>query len=124
MTNLTDLSRDQLLVGPLTPVTCPQCAHEFSLADGFARKSLEALEEASHGALARLRDQARALEERRAKERAAQDERLLQVERDAMVLRAKALAEKEAGLRQQIEIEAAARAEVIADQARMALEER
>jgi hypothetical protein len=50
--------REQLLLDPATRVTCPKCEHEFSLEEGFARKSLEAIEEASHGALAALREQA------------------------------------------------------------------
>ncbi len=54
-------THDQLLVDPRTRVTCPHCEHEFGLADGFARKSLEALEAASHGALGRLQEQAFAL---------------------------------------------------------------
>lgn len=67
----------QLLLDPSTLVTCPHCEHEFSLADGFARKSLESLEQASSGALAALREEARAVEERRARERASQNEALL-----------------------------------------------
>jgi hypothetical protein len=67
----------RLLLDPSTRVTCPKCEHEFSLADGFARKSLEALEQSSHGALAELQEQARLLEERKARERAAQAEALL-----------------------------------------------
>ena len=68
----------QLLLDPSTRVTCPHCEHEFSLADGFARRSLETLEQASSGALAALCDEARAVEERRARERASQHEALLQ----------------------------------------------
>jgi hypothetical protein len=67
----------RLLLDPATRVTCPKCEHEFSLADGFARKSLEALEHSSHGALSELQEQARLLEERKARERAAQAEALL-----------------------------------------------
>ncbi|HEX9207936.1 MAG TPA: DUF2130 domain-containing protein [Steroidobacteraceae bacterium] len=67
----------QLLLDPSTRVTCPKCEHEFSLADGFAKKSLEALEQSSHGALAALQEQARRVEERRARENAAQAEALL-----------------------------------------------
>jgi hypothetical protein len=67
----------QLLLDPSTRVTCPKCEHEFSLADGFAKKSLEALEQTSLGALATLQEQARAREERRASERATQSEALL-----------------------------------------------
>ena len=71
------MSTSALLVDPSTRVTCPHCAHEFSLADGFARKSLEALQLASSGELDRLQAEARAGEERRARERASQGEVLL-----------------------------------------------
>ena len=70
--------RDALLLDPATRVTCPKCEHEFSLEEGFAKKSLEAIEEASHGAFAKLQAEARAVEEKRAGERAAQREALLQ----------------------------------------------
>jgi hypothetical protein len=84
MTDPSASQHEQLLVEQSTRVTCPHCAHEFSLAEGFARKSLEALEAASHGALARLQDQARILEEGRARERAAQAEALLREQLDDM----------------------------------------
>lgn len=42
----------KLLLDPATRVTCPQCGHEFSLEQGFARKSLEDLASASEHALA------------------------------------------------------------------------
>jgi hypothetical protein len=54
-------THDQLLVHPLTRVTCPHCEHEFGLADGFARKSLDALEAASNDTLGRLQEEAFAL---------------------------------------------------------------
>jgi hypothetical protein len=66
-----------LLLDPQTRVTCPHCTREFSLADGFARQSLEALERASTGELDKLQAAARAAEERRARERAARAETLL-----------------------------------------------
>jgi hypothetical protein len=75
--NVDAIRQEQLLVDATTRVTCPRCDHEFSLADGFARKSLEELAAASHGALAQLREQARNVEERRAQERAAHAESLL-----------------------------------------------
>ncbi|HET7203269.1 MAG TPA: DUF2130 domain-containing protein [Steroidobacteraceae bacterium] len=71
------MSTSALLLDPLTRVTCPNCEHEFSLADGFARKSLEALERSSSGELEKLQAEARAGEERRAREQAAQNEALL-----------------------------------------------
>lgn len=67
-------SRDALLLDPGTRVTCPKCEHEFSLEEGFAKKSLEAIADASHGALASLEARARAVEEKRA-DGAAQSER-------------------------------------------------
>ena len=56
----------QLLLAPDTRVTCPKCAHEFVLAEGFARKALESAEAASSGALASLREEERARAEREA----------------------------------------------------------
>jgi hypothetical protein len=70
--------REAWLLDPATRVTCPKCEHEFSLEEGFAKKSLEAIEAASHGALVRMQAEARALEEKRATEKAAQREALLQ----------------------------------------------
>lgn len=67
---------ERLLLDPNARVTCPNCRHEFSLADGFAKQSLERLEASSHGALAEIHAQARAAEERRARERAVEAERL------------------------------------------------
>ena len=68
--------REQLLLDPTTRVTCPKCEHEFSLEEGFAKKSLEALEAASEEALTGVREgiaaTVRARLEREAKERDAQ----------------------------------------------------
>jgi hypothetical protein len=52
----------------LTPtlVTCPKCEHEFPLAEGFAKKALESVEEASSDALAKLREEERTAVERQA----------------------------------------------------------
>ncbi len=71
-------NRDALLLDPVTRVTCPKCEHEFSLEEGFAKKSLEAIEAASEGSMARLQADARAIEEKRAAAKAAQAEALLQ----------------------------------------------
>jgi hypothetical protein len=73
-----DRSAERLLLSPETKVTCPRCEHEFSLAEGFAKQSLEQLEAASHGALERMQAEARAAEERRARERASKQAALLQ----------------------------------------------
>jgi hypothetical protein len=67
----TPHGRGRLWIDPHSRITCPKCEHEFSLADGFARKSLEQMEEASVGALTEIQAQARAVEERRARQRAA-----------------------------------------------------
>lgn len=55
----------RLFVAADTPVTCPKCEHEFSLDEGFARRALEGLEQASDAALAALRDTEREVEQRR-----------------------------------------------------------
>ena len=59
-------SLDRLLLDPATRVTCPKCDHEFSLEEGFAKKALEQLEDASRGALAGLEQQVRSEAARRA----------------------------------------------------------
>ena len=91
----------QLLLRPDTTVTCPKCADEFSLDQGFAKKALEQLAETSAHAIAAVRDAERAQVEKRAQQlalehaRAAQDEaeglkKLLKEQSEA---HAKALAE-------------------------------
>jgi hypothetical protein len=91
----------QLLLRPDTTVTCPKCADEFSLDQGFAKKALEQLAETSAHAIAAVRDAERAQVEKRAEQlaleraRAAQDEaaglkKLLKEQSDA---HAKALAD-------------------------------
>jgi len=66
MAEFVGKSLDRLLLDPSTRVTCPKCDHEFSLEEGFAKKALEQLEEASRGALAGLEQQVRAEAARRA----------------------------------------------------------
>jgi hypothetical protein len=78
MVEPTQSHREALLLDPATRVTCPKCTHEFSLEEGFAKKSLEAIEVASQGAFARLQAEARAVEEKRATAKAARAEALLQ----------------------------------------------
>jgi GTP diphosphokinase / guanosine-3',5'-bis(diphosphate) 3'-diphosphatase len=51
MVTATESARDALLLDADTRVTCPKCEHEFSLEEGFAKKSLEAIEAASAAAL-------------------------------------------------------------------------
>ena len=53
----TPLRTGRLLLTLDTNITCPSCAHEFSLEEGFAKKALERLEDAERtGALAALRE--------------------------------------------------------------------
>jgi hypothetical protein len=47
-----DARHHRLLLDPDTRVTCPHCEREFGLGEGFARRSLEALAQASEEALA------------------------------------------------------------------------
>ena len=135
--DMQDAGTERLLLAPGTRVTCPKCEHEFSLAEGFAKQSLEQLEQASIGALAALqaeaRTRARALEKKVADLRARELEDTLR-ERDAELARAveerkrvaareKAIAEQEAGLAARVEKEAAARAQAIAGEAQAELVE-
>jgi hypothetical protein len=57
----------RLLLSPDVTVTCPHCEREFALGEGFAKKALEGVEQASAQALATLREQERANSERQAK---------------------------------------------------------
>jgi len=123
-----DAGSERLLLAPATRVTCPKCEHEFSLAEGFARQSLEQLEQASVGALAELQAEARirgrAQEKHAADLRARELEEAIQ-ERDAQLAQAaaerkriaareQALADQEAGLAARVEKEAASRAQALA----------
>jgi hypothetical protein len=47
-------------------ITCPNCQQEFAVADGFAKRALEQVEEASSDALAKLREEERSNAERHA----------------------------------------------------------
>jgi hypothetical protein len=92
MVTATESARDALLLDADTRVTCPKCEHEFSLEEGFAKKSLEAIEAASAAALAHVRSgtaasvQARLEREAREREQRSQGEiealRNLMKERD------------------------------------------
>jgi hypothetical protein len=62
------LESGQLLLRQDTTVTCPKCADDFSLDQGFAKKALGQLSEASAGAIAAMREAERAQVERRAGE--------------------------------------------------------
>jgi hypothetical protein len=65
---------ESLLLEPATRVTCPKCEHEFSLEQGFARKSLEQLASASEDALAGVRQSVAASVEARLAREAAERE--------------------------------------------------
>lgn len=47
MNDSVKASLDRLLLDLQTRATCPRCEHEFSLEEGFAKKALEQLEDAS-----------------------------------------------------------------------------
>ena len=66
------MSTESLLLAPDTRVTCPACAREFSLEQGFARQALGSVEAASANALAALKDQERASAEKRAEQLAGE----------------------------------------------------
>ena len=74
----------QLLLRHDTTVTCPRCATEFSLEAGFAKKALEALSEASAGAITAMRDAERATVEKLADQRAAEKTRAAQSESESL----------------------------------------
>jgi len=56
----------KFLLSPEASVTCPHCEREFALSEGFAKKALESVEQASAEALASLRENERASAERQA----------------------------------------------------------
>jgi hypothetical protein len=65
-------------------ITCPSCAHEFSLQEGFAKRALERLEEASAGAIAAMRDAERTEVEKRAQQLAGERARAAQGEAESL----------------------------------------
>ena len=67
-----------LLVPPDTRVTCPECKKEFTLSEGFAKKSLEALTQSSKGALEELSASIREAESSRLAQKAAGEKQLLE----------------------------------------------
>ncbi|HMD74737.1 MAG TPA: hypothetical protein VKG05_12815, partial [Steroidobacteraceae bacterium] len=58
------LAARQLLLDRDATITCPNCAREFSLDQGFGQQVLEQLAEASAGAILAMRDAERATVER------------------------------------------------------------
>jgi hypothetical protein len=65
-------------------MTCPSCAHEFSLQEGFAKKALERLQESSTDAIAAMRDAERAEVEKRAQQLAGERARAAQGEAESL----------------------------------------
>src|SRR5260370_18379193 len=78
------LESGQLLLRQDTTVTCPKCANEFSLDQGFAKKALEELSDASSGAIAAMREAERAQVERRAEQLASEKARAAQGEAESL----------------------------------------
>ncbi|MGO9930713.1 MAG: DUF2130 domain-containing protein [Steroidobacteraceae bacterium] len=74
----------QLLLRQDTSVTCPKCATEFSLDQGFAKKALEQLSEVSAAAIAAMRDAERAEVEKRAQQLAGERARAAQTDAEAL----------------------------------------
>jgi hypothetical protein len=70
----------RLLLGHGTTVTCPKCATEFSLDQGFAKKALDQLSDESAGAIAALREAERAAVEKLAEKMAGETARAAQAE--------------------------------------------
>ena len=104
-------------------ITCPNCKKEFAVADGFAKRALEQVEEASSVALARLREEERSNAERlaqvMAKERDAAHSRALA---EVRALTAQAFAPQIDALKEQL---AASNAQLAAlDQREAALSSR
>lgn len=56
----------RIILNPDSRITCPNCQHEFAVADGFAKRALEQVEAASADTLAKLRDAERSAAERHA----------------------------------------------------------
>lgn len=72
------MNSESLLLAFDTRVTCPACAQEFSLEQGFAKQALESVEVASSRALAAVKEQERAAEKKRAQQLAGEEARAQQ----------------------------------------------
>lgn len=113
----------QILLSADQRITCPNCQHEFAVADGFATRALEQVEAASLDALSRLREQERSAAQRQAetlsREREAAHAKALA---DVRSLSAQAFLPQIDALKEQL---ATSRAQVAAlDQREAALSER
>jgi hypothetical protein len=73
-------STEKLLLETDTTVTCPECEHEFSLEQGFAKKALEHLSTATSSAIKDLQESVRAEASRRAERETADKNELAQAE--------------------------------------------
>jgi hypothetical protein len=93
---------DTLVLKPDAHVTCPKCAHEFSLQEGFARNALEGIEAASEQALSQLRESERTAADRRAQQR----EKLQQEEQSRALAEARRQAGEQAAQAARVELEA------------------
>ena len=94
---------NRILLDPDHLITCPSCKQEFAVSDGFARRALEQVEEASSDALAKLREEERSNADRRAlvmsKERDAAHEKALA---EVRVLTAQAFTPQLDALKEQV----------------------
>jgi len=133
---------EKLFLNTDTTVTCPKCDHEFSLEQGFARKALEHLADASSGAIKDLQSSARLDAMKRAARESAEQARLAAAaagariaelqksmgEKDAQVAalksRESSLAQKERELEAAVAEQAKARAAEIFASDKQALERR
>jgi hypothetical protein len=75
---------EELLLRRDTTVTCPRCATEFGLDQGFAKKALDQLSDASASAIAAARAAERMEVEKRAQQLAGENARAAQNEADAL----------------------------------------
>jgi hypothetical protein len=83
---------ESLLVSPDAPITCPKCAHGFSLREGFAQQALEGIETSSSATLAKLREQERtAATRQQAADRAQYEQRLAESQKQTRQLQAEQL---------------------------------
>ena len=62
------MSADSLLLAPNTRVTCPECEHEFSLEQGFAKQALESIAAASAHSMEGVRERERLAADKRAQQ--------------------------------------------------------
>ena len=83
-TDRPEARRDRLLLEPGTRVTCPYCEREFSLAEGFARRSLEELAQAGDQLLAGERQSVETMLEARLAREAAERDKHVQGELAAL----------------------------------------